>query len=348
MADELKPVYLLTGTDRPKVDLAVKRLRAHFNSDAVEHLSVLDSRDADRGADIVAACNSMGLFGDGDRLVLATEVDGRPNAEGRYGGGLKVADVELIAAYLASPAPGAVLALVAAELKVDSPLAKAVKKKGDVLVYDVSIKELPRWIRERFTARQVPADIEACKRLIELVGDDRRELATEVDRISTWSAGQPVTEDDIERVVFPRAETKSFALTDAFGKRDLGAALAAADAIFAQAGGDEREHGVNRELTSLTGILANHVRRLREVQELDAQGVRSADAAVTLKRHPFYVKKLYEQAANYSRDELRQTLLELSRLDHGLKGGSKEPGELSFVRTLVATVSRPEPTGRRT
>lgn len=342
MADELKPVYLLTGSDRPKVDLAVHRLRARFNSDAVEHLSVLDSRDSERGADIVAACNSMGLFGDGDRLVLVTEVDGRPNPEGRYGGGLKVADVELIAAYLASPAPGAVLALVAAELKADSPLAKAVKKKGDVLAYDVSVKELPRWIRERFTARQVPADIEACKRLIELVGDDRRELATEVDRISTWSAGQPVTEDAVERIVFPRAETEAFALTDAFGKRDLRAALAAAEARFAHA------TDVPRELTSLTALLANHVRRLRDVQELEAQGVRSADAAVTLKRHPFYVKKLYEQAGNYSRDELRQTLLALSRLDHGLKGGSKEPGELSFIRTLVATVSRPEPTGRRT
>lgn len=341
MADELKPVYLLTGTDRPKVDLAVKRLRARFNSDAVEHLSVLDSRDSLPGADIVAACNSMGLFGDGDRLVLVTEVDGRPNSEGRYGGGLKVADVELIAAYLTSPAPGAVLALVAAELKADSPLAKAVKKKGDVLAYDVSLKELPRWVRERFTARQVSADSEACKRLIELVGDDRRELATEVDRIATWSAGEPVTEDAVERIVLPRAETETFALTDAFGKRDLHAALAAAEARFAQAG------DVNRELTSLAGVLANHVRRLRDVQELEAQGIRSADAAVTMKRHPFYVKKLYEQAGNYSRDELRQTLLELSRLDHGLKGGSKEPGELSFVRTLVATVRRPEPTGRR-
>ena len=341
MADELKPVYLITGTDRPKVDLAVKRLRARFDSDAVEHLSVLDFRDSDPGAEIVAACNSMGLFGDGDRLVLVTEVDGRPNAEGRYGGGLKVADVERIAAYLTSPTPGAVLALIAAELKADSPLAKAVKKKGDVLAYDVSLKELPRWVRERFTARQVAADSEACKRLIELVGDDRRGLATEVDRIATWSAGQPVTEEDIDRIVFPRAEAESFALTDAFGKRDLRAALAAAEARFAQA------RDVNRELTSLTGVLVNHVRRLRDVQELEAQGIRSADAAVTMKRHPFYVRKLYEQAANYSHDELRQTLLELSRLDHGLKGGSKEPGELSFVRTLVATVRRPEPTGRR-
>ena len=337
MADELKPVYLLTGSDRPKIDRAVQRLRARFDGDAFEHLSALDAK----GPDIVAACNSMGLFGDGDRLVLVTDVDGRPNAEGRYGGGLRAADVEHLVAYLASPAPGAVLALVGAEIDAPSARAKAANKDGDVLADAVSTKELPRWLRDQFTAREVPADIEACKRLIALVGDDRRELATEVDRISTWSAGQPVTEDDIDKIVFARGETETFALTDAFGKRDLRVALAAAEARFAHA------TDVNRELTMLTAILATHVRRLRDVQELEAQGVRPKDAAITMKRHAFYVTKLYEQAANYSADELRQTLVGLSRLDHGLKGGSREPGELSFVRTLVATVSRPEPAGRR-
>ena len=36
MADELKPAYLIAGSDRPKVDRAVARLRARFDADAVE------------------------------------------------------------------------------------------------------------------------------------------------------------------------------------------------------------------------------------------------------------------------------------------------------------------------
>jgi hypothetical protein len=36
MADELKPVYLIGGSDRPKVDRAVARLRGRFEPDAVE------------------------------------------------------------------------------------------------------------------------------------------------------------------------------------------------------------------------------------------------------------------------------------------------------------------------
>ena len=35
---ELKPVYLLTGTDRPKIALALQRLRERIGEDATEQL----------------------------------------------------------------------------------------------------------------------------------------------------------------------------------------------------------------------------------------------------------------------------------------------------------------------
>ena len=123
MADDLKPAYLLTGSDTPKIDRALRRLRGHFDPSAYEQLDGLSVT----GNDIVAACNSMGLFGGDARLVVVTEVDGRPNKEGRLVGGLKAADFEEIATYLAAPAPGTLLALVGREVKADSAIAKAVK-----------------------------------------------------------------------------------------------------------------------------------------------------------------------------------------------------------------------------
>jgi DNA polymerase III delta subunit len=141
--------------------------------------------------------------------------------------------------------------------------------------------------------------------------------------------------------VLPRAEVELFDLTDAFGRRDLPAVLAIAEARLEQAS------DMGRELGGLVARLASHVRRLREVQGLEAQGVRARDAATKLKAHPFFVGKLYEQASNYSPEELRHALVELSRLDHALKGGSRAPGDLSLARTLIATVARPEPAVRR-
>ena len=58
-------------------------------------------------------------------------------------------------------------------------------------------------------------------------------------------------------------------------------------------------------------------------------------AAAKLKRHEFYVRKLFGQAANYSRDELGEATVRLARLDLALKGGSKLPGDLELDRMLV-------------
>ena len=59
MATELKPVYLITGGDRPKIQRALRRLRDRIGEEGVELLSANDSD----GEDAVAACNSMGLLG---------------------------------------------------------------------------------------------------------------------------------------------------------------------------------------------------------------------------------------------------------------------------------------------
>src|ERR671928_1214865 len=100
VANELKPVYLITGGDRPKIQRALRRLRDRIGDDATELLSAHDAA----GADAVAACNALGLLGGGGRLVVVEDVD-------RW----KAADTKAIAAYLANPAPATVLALVAAE-----------------------------------------------------------------------------------------------------------------------------------------------------------------------------------------------------------------------------------------
>jgi DNA polymerase III delta subunit len=54
-----------------------------------------------------------------------------------------------------------------------------------------------------------------------------------------------------------------------------------------------------------------------------------------MKRNRFYVQKLYEQAGNFTDDELDDAVVRLARLDAALKGGSTLPGELEFTRALV-------------
>jgi DNA polymerase III subunit delta len=320
MATELKPVYLITGGDRPKIQRALRRLRDRIGEDAVELLSASDAG----GEDAVAACNSLGLLGGGRRLVIVEEVE-------RW----KAADAKAVAAYLTSPAPDTVLALVAAELKKDSALAKACAKAGDLLVFDVPKRRIAEWVTTQFTERGVKVDPDAVRLLVEVVGEDPEELATEVDKISTWAGGDPVGVHEVEQLAAGCAEIPGYELTDAWGRRDLSAALTACQTLLERSG-----DSVSRTVPSLIGLLVSHVGRVRDCQLLADEGLSSREAASRMKRHPFYVEKLFAQSRNYGPDELREAVVRLAELDHAVKGGSRLAVELELERALI-DITRP-------
>jgi DNA polymerase-3 subunit delta len=315
---DLDPAYLLTGSDRPKIDRALHRLRERFGEEAVERLS---AREAS-GDDAVAACNALGLFAAG-RLVLVEEVE-------RW----KAADAKAVAEYLASPTPDTVIALVGAEIKKDSPLAKACAKAGAVLVYDVSKRELPKWVAEQFKRHSARATTDACRALVELAGDDLQKLTSEIDKLAAYAGEDEVGVDEVELLVTGRADVPPFVLTDAWGRRDVAGVLNACESLL------ERSAPRSREVHSLVGRLAAHVRRVRACQELDAGGVRPRDAASQLKLHPFAAEKAFAQARNFAAEELRDVIVHLADLDHALKGGSRLPAELELQRALVAITRR--------
>ena len=246
----------------------------------------------------------------------------------------KTPDVAAVADYLAAPAPDTVLALVGEGVRKDSPLAKACAKAGQVLVYEVSKRELPRWVAEQFGRHGVKASADACRVLVDLVGENVQELATEVDKLALWAGHDEIGAEEVELLVSPRADVPPFVLTDAWGRRDVGAVLSACESIL------ERSTPRSREVHALVGRLAAHVRRVQACQVLDAQGIRSRDAAAELKMHPFAAQKAFDQARNYSVDELRHAIVGLADLDLALKGGSRLPAELELQRTLVAITRR--------
>jgi DNA polymerase-3 subunit delta len=322
---ELLSAYLITGTDRPKVTRALRRLRDRVGEDATETLNASESS----GEDAAASCNALGLFAVERRLVVVEQVE-------RW----KAPDVKAVQEYLRKPAPTSVLALLGQEVKRDSALAKAVAKAGEVLIYDIPTTrgrkaDLPKWVEQQFRERGIVIDHEAARALVELAGDNADELATEVDKLTTWAAGERIGEREVAELVPARADAPPFDLTDAWGRRDVAAVLAASERIVERSGDSPRD-----VFLRIAALVTNHVTRVRECQALDAEGVPPAAAADRLKRNRFYVQKLYEQAHNFSEEELGDAVIRLARLDLALKGGSKLPGELEFTRALV-DITRP-------
>src|SRR5262245_26698498 len=296
------------GSDRPKIERALVRLRDRFGEDSVERLSAQEAS----GEDAVAACNALGLFASDGRLVL---VDGAER--------WKAPDAKAVAEYLAAPAPGTVLALVGEEIRKDSPLAKACARAGEVLVYEVSKRELPKWVAEQFARHGVKVSPEACRALVELAGDNPYELAGEIDKLALWAGADQIGEDEIELLVAARADAPPWTLTDAWGRREVAGVLAACETLL------ERSTR-SGEIHMLVGRLVAHVRRVQVCQRLDAEGVAPREAESTLKMHPFAAEKAFGQARNFSVEELREAIVRLAELDHAVKGGSRLPPELEL------------------
>jgi DNA polymerase III subunit delta len=321
--DELRSAYLLMGTDRPKIARALARLRARFGPEGVEMLSASDAS----GEDAVAALNALGLFGVG-RLVVVDDVEG-----------WKKDDVEALRAYLGEPAPGAVLALVAEEAPRDSALAEVVAKRGEVLRYDVPKPKDPSvWVRSELERLGVQASDDAARRLVEIAGDDVSVLALEVEKIATWAAGEAIGAREVELLAVPAAgDTPAWALSDAWGGRDIAGVLSACEA--------EVDQGVEPFLIAVR--LASQVALVRSAQALAEEGLGAKEIASRLKKHEFRVRKALAHADRHSREELDAAVIRLAGLDAALKGASRLSAELELQRALVDITRAPEATPTR-
>jgi DNA polymerase-3 subunit delta len=326
---ELKAAYLITGTDRPKVTRAVRRLRDRIGEDATELLSALEVG----GEEVVASCNALGLFVSERRLVVVEQVES-----------WKAAATQAVVEYLSSPSPETVLALVGEGIRKDSPLGKAVARTGELLVYDLPKRgtraDLPGWVGKQFAALGIKVDPAISRLLVDLVGDNLDELAGEVEKLAAWANGEPIGEREVELLVAPRGEIPPFAMTDAWGRRDVARVLDSSERLLARAGGPARD-----SLPRIVGLMTSHVTRVAECQSLAADGVSPREAAERLKKNRFYVEKLFEQAGNFTADELRDAIVRLAELDLALKGGSRLAGELEFSRALIDLTRPREPAG---
>jgi DNA polymerase-3 subunit delta len=326
-----RSVYLLTGSDRPKIETALARLRRHFEPEATDIRSALDTS----GDAVVALCNAGSLFGD-TRLVVVEDVDGRRDSDNRLKGGWKAADVELVASYLSSPAPSTVLALVGADVKKTSALYKACAKAGDILEFAVVKTKIQAWVADQFRQRGARAEPEACAALVQIVGEDLHALALEIDKLTTWAGGEPIGEAEVEQLAAAAADAPIFTLTDAWAARDAARVLAASETIF------EREPKPRRDTAArLAAALGGHLGRLRSLRRLTAEGVRPREAAGRLRMHPFYAEKVARQSEAFSPEELREAVVRLAALDGALKGQSKLAPDLELQRALVDLTARP-------
>lgn len=317
MAEQrLEPVYLITGTDLPKVALALHRLRARFADGAIEHLFA----ESISAQDAVAALNALGLLG-GEKLVLVEGID-------RW----KSADVEVVVSYLESPAPGSTLALVGDPARL-AGLVEACSAAGSVLRFDITTRrrgrnefaDYPAWVRGQFERAGLRVANETAERLVELVGDDAFALRNEIEKLAAWAGDEVVGVREVEELAVPGAEPSPYALVDAWGNRDVRGALTACEGM--------RRKGA--EPYRIAARLADYVGSVRRVHALLEQDLGPREIASRLGLKDYPARKQAGQAANFTRSELERALVRLAELDLAVKGGSRLDPNLELELAIV-------------
>lgn len=325
MPSPLHPIYLIGGTDEPKIEYAVRRLRERVTGSggSVEHLQArLADRDGEghSAAEVVSECNMLGLFG-GTRLLLVAGADA-------WAGDKATVDLAELARYAADPAGETVLALISGEVARAGALAKLIDRTGQVLAYDLPARDGRReWVRKQAATAGLELDARSAARLLERAGDDAHAIATEIAKLAAWSQGDAITPELIDELCVLDLDTPPWDLTDAVGERRADDALAALGRLLDDPSGD-----VARWLPAL----ARQVRQLATAQRIVERGGSSADVAKALgMRSEFAAKKLTRQATRWSEEAVGAAIVRVARAERETRGESVLRDRFALERALV-------------
>ena len=302
---DIKPAYLIAGTDEAKIDAALARLRARAEREgAPGALEVFESRERRQpdAAALVGAVPAMSLTAS-RRYLLADGVERWAPAQ-----------ASSVASALADLTPDTTVVLVARG-KAPAKLRKAVEGcGGEVLTYDAPrARDLPQRLVADAAERRFRLELPAARLLVERMGESTVRLSNELDRLAVWAgAGGEVTLSDLESMVADTSETAVWGLSDALIEREPAEAVLAAEQLIAQG-------------ESVTGIVYSLAARLRRAHralvELEA-GRSHKEVIADLDMHPYAAKMLLRRLRGTSIEELRESVAAVADLEIWCRGGS--------------------------
>lgn len=304
-ASQIKPAYLIAGTDDAKIDAALGRLRARAEREggagALESFEAVEGAAPDADA-LVAAIPALSLTAS-HRYLLADRIERWPAT--------RAADV---ASALAGIGPQTTVVLVARG-KQPAKLGAAVKKVGgEVLRYEARrARDLPPQLVADAAERGFRLDLGAARLLVERMGTSTVRLANELDRLALWAgADGEVSAGDLESMVADTSEAATWALSDAVVERRPAAALLAAERLLGQ----------GESVTGLVYAVAARLRRAhRALVQLEA-GRSAREVAASLEMHPYAAKMLVQRLRGASLEELRESIATVADLELWSRGGA--------------------------
>jgi len=312
--EPLKAAYLIVGDDLPKIEAALKRLKQRIVEESGSDLNISEfEAPDDPGVTVVNAANTMAFLG-GTRLVLVHHADTWAKAE-----------KDQIVGYLASPAPDACLALVAAKLTPSDPLRSAMGRHGQVLEYMAPKEaELPSWLQREAGKMGIQLGLQQARFLVNRCGENQNILLREVEKLDLYADGRRINDDDILLLTHATYEASIFDLLDSLALGRGAAAFSAADELLAS--GERHEVLFYR--------IMRHFQQLSRVAALRDAGYAREAIQAEMKLKAFPARKLAEQASLLGAEGIARRLAVLAETDARMKGMGNLPDDMELQLCL--------------
>jgi DNA polymerase-3 subunit delta len=322
---EMRPLYLISGSDGAKIDATRARLRARAEREGgAAALEAFEPPEAGGPPDheaLLAAIPAMSLT-ESRRYLL---VDGVERWRDRQ--------LDAVAEALAALPPDLTVVLIA-RAKAPAKLAAAVEAAaGELHQFEApKPREMPRALvgeAQKLGFRLEPA---AARMLVDRMGANPQRLRNELERLALWAGeGGEVMASDLAAMIADTSEAAVWALSDALLEGDAAKASRIGERLIAQ----------GENVTGLVYGLASRLRKACAAAAKLEEGVPPKQVESSLGMHPYAAKQLVARLDGTTLDDLRGATIALADLEVWCRGGADYGDELALTLAL-RRASRPE------
>ncbi len=300
-------VYLLLGDDEERKARSVEKLRRGRQADS------FDASDASP-EEVVSACNSYSLFGDG-AFVLLRNLDAWNAAQK-----VKIVD------YLTNPSPETDLVLLGTKLGSREKLLAAVKKSGEVHNLEQPTgKALVRWAVGYAKKLDLDLPEDVARNLTDRCSGEKTRIAREIEKLSLYVVDRPATVEDVADLAPPDVQGNIFAFVDALSAGKRGEAMKLLEDLLA----------TGEPPLRATFMIRRQFHHLARARAMFEDGAPQKQVASELKIPPFVARKLDELGRRVSEQDAELALESILNLESGLKGGSDLGDELQMELSVM-------------
>ena len=250
-----------------------------------------------------ADLSTPSLFGE-RRALLVTDARHLPEVAARE-----------LAAYLASPAPDALLVLsatVGERARVPAGLVKLVQPVGEVREVKVARKDLPGWVARRAKAKALELAPDTASAIVERLGEDPAALDQALDQLGSAFPGSRVTRELVAEQFRGLGDQHVWDLCDRAFARDLPGSMRSL-ATLLQSGEDA---------LPILGGIASRLRDLVRVRSLPDRMPPGDLARAAGLRFEWQARRYRESARRFSMEELVDIHERVVEADRALKSGA--------------------------